>query len=213
MAGAGQARVLVLAVWTTPSSRCRLRAWRARTSRSCRWWRGHDLTHWHQLRDLGVQRVQRELFESSLHSAHTVLELMGLTAADASVPTQRFARTTSPCRTACTRTTTTAPSWYAAREGRLQLAEQMARNARKTERQAQPTAPPPGQAAQTPSHPPSVAPADGLRLPLQISGKMASSAGAACASSYTLIVLTVLKSTAPHENPVPTPACRPPALA
>lgn len=39
--------------------------------------RARDVTHWNQLRDRGVTRVQRELFESSLLSAHSVLELMG----------------------------------------------------------------------------------------------------------------------------------------
>ena len=39
--------------------------------------RARDVTHWNQLRDKGVQLVERELFESSLRSARTVLELLG----------------------------------------------------------------------------------------------------------------------------------------
>jgi glutathione-regulated potassium-efflux system ancillary protein KefC len=39
--------------------------------------RARDVTHWNQLRDRGVMLVQRELFESSLLSARSVLELMG----------------------------------------------------------------------------------------------------------------------------------------
>ncbi|MCF8168416.1 MAG: glutathione-regulated potassium-efflux system protein KefC [Rhodoferax sp.] len=39
--------------------------------------RARDVTHWNQLRDRGVMRVQRELFESSLLSAHSVLDLLG----------------------------------------------------------------------------------------------------------------------------------------
>lgn len=39
--------------------------------------RARDVTHWNQLRDRGVLRVERELFESSLRSARSVLELLG----------------------------------------------------------------------------------------------------------------------------------------
>lgn len=39
--------------------------------------RARDVTHWNALRDRGVMRVERELFESSLRSARTVLELLG----------------------------------------------------------------------------------------------------------------------------------------
>lgn len=41
--------------------------------------RARDVTHWHELRERGVQLVQRELFESSLRSARSVLELLGHT--------------------------------------------------------------------------------------------------------------------------------------
>jgi len=39
--------------------------------------RARDVTHWNQLRDRNVMLVQRELFESSLLSAKSVLELLG----------------------------------------------------------------------------------------------------------------------------------------
>ena len=39
--------------------------------------RARDVTHWNQLRDRNVMLVQRELFESSLLSARSVLELLG----------------------------------------------------------------------------------------------------------------------------------------
>ena len=39
--------------------------------------RARDVTHWNALRDRGVMRVERELFESSLRSARSVLELLG----------------------------------------------------------------------------------------------------------------------------------------
>jgi glutathione-regulated potassium-efflux system ancillary protein KefC len=41
--------------------------------------RARDVTHWNKLRDRGVMRVERELFESSLRSARSVLELRGQT--------------------------------------------------------------------------------------------------------------------------------------
>ena len=39
--------------------------------------RARDVTHWHELRERGVMRVQRELFESSLVSGASVLDLLG----------------------------------------------------------------------------------------------------------------------------------------
>ena len=39
--------------------------------------RARDVTHWHELRDRGVTRVQRELFESSLCSGASALEALG----------------------------------------------------------------------------------------------------------------------------------------
>ena len=52
--------------------------------------RARDLEHWYQLRDAGVPHVQRELFESSLVSAQTVLELLGDSPAQATHVVQRF---------------------------------------------------------------------------------------------------------------------------
>lgn len=52
--------------------------------------RARDVTHWNQLRDRGVTRVQRELFESSLLSAHSVLELMGQPTDAIQLTIQRF---------------------------------------------------------------------------------------------------------------------------
>lgn len=45
--------------------------------------RARDVPHWNALRDRGVMRVERELFDSSLRSARTVLELLGRQAQDA----------------------------------------------------------------------------------------------------------------------------------
>ena len=52
--------------------------------------RARDVTHWNQLRDRGVMRVERELFESSLRSARTVLELLGQSPDTAYQSAQRF---------------------------------------------------------------------------------------------------------------------------
>jgi len=52
--------------------------------------RARDVTHWNQLRDRHVMLVQRELFGSSLNSARSVLELLGLDADAASQSIGRF---------------------------------------------------------------------------------------------------------------------------
>jgi glutathione-regulated potassium-efflux system ancillary protein KefC len=52
--------------------------------------RARDATHWNKLRDRDVTLIQRELFESSLLSAGSVLELLGYAAPDASRIVQLF---------------------------------------------------------------------------------------------------------------------------
>ena len=52
--------------------------------------RVRDVTHWNQLRDRQVLRLERELFESSLNSAGSVLELLGRNATEAEASTTRF---------------------------------------------------------------------------------------------------------------------------
>ena len=52
--------------------------------------RARDVPHWYALRDRGVMRVERELFESSLRSAGSVLELLGQSPAAATLAAQRF---------------------------------------------------------------------------------------------------------------------------
>jgi glutathione-regulated potassium-efflux system ancillary protein KefC len=54
--------------------------------------RARDVTHWNQLRDKGVQLVERELFESSLRSARSVLELLGQSPHEARKTAMRFRR-------------------------------------------------------------------------------------------------------------------------
>ena len=52
--------------------------------------RARDVTHWNQLRDRGVTLVERELFEASLKSARSVLELLGQSPETARVSAMRF---------------------------------------------------------------------------------------------------------------------------
>ena len=52
--------------------------------------RARDVTHWNQLRDRGVTLVERELFESSLRSGRTVLELLGHSPHEARQSAMRF---------------------------------------------------------------------------------------------------------------------------
>ncbi|MCX7257171.1 MAG: glutathione-regulated potassium-efflux system protein KefC [Polaromonas sp.] len=52
--------------------------------------RARDVAHWGALRDRGVLRVERELFESSLRNARNVLELLGQTPDTALQAAERF---------------------------------------------------------------------------------------------------------------------------
>ncbi len=89
-AGAAQARVLVLAVDNVEQSLKIVDLARAHFPQLEIVARARDVTHWNQLRDRAVMLVQRELFESSLLSARSVLELMGQTPEAAVSITQRF---------------------------------------------------------------------------------------------------------------------------
>ncbi len=52
--------------------------------------RARDVTHWNRLRDRNVMLVQREMFESSLRSGRSVLELLGHSPQDADTSARRF---------------------------------------------------------------------------------------------------------------------------
>ena len=100
--------------------------------------RARDLTHWNELRDLGVTLVQRELFESSLASARTVLELMGQSPTLAQEMTRRFREhNIALADRMYPHHKDRAKMVAVAREGRAQLAEQMAKERQEhTEREA-----------------------------------------------------------------------------
>jgi len=76
-AGAGHAKILVVAVDDVEQSLEIVDLAREHFPALQIVARARDVTHWNQLRDRGVMLVQRELFESSLQSARSVLELMG----------------------------------------------------------------------------------------------------------------------------------------
>src|SRR4051812_8360338 len=54
--------------------------------------RARDVPHWNDLRDRGLTRVDRELFESSLRTGRRVLELLGQTPYEARRQAMRFRR-------------------------------------------------------------------------------------------------------------------------
>jgi glutathione-regulated potassium-efflux system ancillary protein KefC len=54
--------------------------------------RAKDVTHWNKLRDRDVLRVEREVFEASLRSARTVLEILGVAPGEARRQAMRFRR-------------------------------------------------------------------------------------------------------------------------
>ena len=77
-AGAAQARVLVVAVDTPEQSLKIVQLARKHFPHLEIVARARDITHWNQLRELGVMHIERELFESSLASARSTLHLLGL---------------------------------------------------------------------------------------------------------------------------------------
>ena len=90
IAGAAKARVLVIAVDSTEQSIKIASQVRKHFPNLQIVARSRDLNHWFRLRDLGVEHAQREVFESSLVSAQSVLELIGQSPADARHMTARF---------------------------------------------------------------------------------------------------------------------------
>ncbi|TFZ03676.1 glutathione-regulated potassium-efflux system protein KefC [Ramlibacter humi] len=92
IAGAGTAKVLVVAVDDTEQSLRIVDLAREHFAHLQLVVRARDVTHWNQLRDRGVTNVERELFEASLRSARSVLELLGQTPSEARGVAMRFRR-------------------------------------------------------------------------------------------------------------------------
>ena len=90
--------------------------------------RARDATHWNKLRDRDVTLIQRELFESSLQSASSVLELLGYAAPDASRIVQLFRKHNFDLLEQMhPHYRDRAKVISTVKQGRAQLAEQMAR--------------------------------------------------------------------------------------
>ncbi|HEY8359971.1 MAG TPA: NAD-binding protein, partial [Ramlibacter sp.] len=91
-AGAAAARVLVIAVDDKEQSLRIVDVAREHFPHLQLVARARDVTHWNALRERGVMNVQRELFESSLRSGRTVLELLGEAPHEARRQAMRFRR-------------------------------------------------------------------------------------------------------------------------
>jgi glutathione-regulated potassium-efflux system ancillary protein KefC len=91
-AGAQTAKVLVVAVDDVDQSLKIIDVAREHFPRLEIVARARDVTHWNELRDRGIARVERELFEASLRSGRDVLELLGFAPHEARVQAMRFRR-------------------------------------------------------------------------------------------------------------------------
>jgi glutathione-regulated potassium-efflux system ancillary protein KefC len=92
MAGAATARVLVIAVDDVDQSLRIVKLAREHFPHLELVARARDVNHWNSLRDAGVMRVEREVFESSLRSGRTVLEVLGADPFEARKQALRFRR-------------------------------------------------------------------------------------------------------------------------
>jgi glutathione-regulated potassium-efflux system ancillary protein KefC len=89
-AGAASARILVVAVDDVEQSLAIVDLAKEHFAQLSIVARARDVTHWNALRDRGVTCVERELFESSLRSARSVLELLGQPPHEARQGAMRF---------------------------------------------------------------------------------------------------------------------------
>ena len=89
-AGAAKARILMVAVDSVEQSIQIVDLAREHFPQLQIVARANDVTHWTQLRDRGVMLVERELFESSIKSARSILELLGQSPHEARQHAMRF---------------------------------------------------------------------------------------------------------------------------
>lgn len=90
IAGADQARVLVIAVNSVDASLAIVDLAEQHFPHLQLVVRARDVAHWNALRARGVQRIEREMFEGSLKSSLSVLELLGQTPQEAHRAVNRF---------------------------------------------------------------------------------------------------------------------------
>ena len=137
-AGAAQAKILVLAVDDMAQSLQIVDMVKQHFPQLQIVARARDVTHWYALRDRGVMRVERELFESSLRSARNVLELLGQPPQAAEQAAERFRQHNLALFEQMYPHHTDREKVIAvARQGRLQLEAQMAKE-REQQAQRQP---------------------------------------------------------------------------
>jgi glutathione-regulated potassium-efflux system ancillary protein KefC len=126
-AGAATARILVLAVDDKEQSLKIVDIAREHFPNLQIVARARDVTHWNELRDRGVMLVERELFESSLRSGRSVLELLGHSPHEARQTAMRFRRhNLALFEEMYPHRKDRAKLIAVARQGRAQLEEQMA---------------------------------------------------------------------------------------
>lgn len=145
-AGAAKAKVLVVAVDDKDQSLRIVELAREHFPHLELVARARDVTHWNALRDRGVVRVEREVFESSLRSGRTVLEVLGFPPHEAREHAMRFRRhNLALFERMYPHHKDRAKLIAVVKEGRQQLEEQMARErAEREERRRQGQARPPG---------------------------------------------------------------------
>ena len=144
-AGAASARVLVVAVDDPGQSLAIVRLAQEHFPQLEIVARARDVTHWNELRDLGVMRVERELFESSLRSARTVLEVLGYAPSEARRQTFNFRRhNIALFETMYPHHKDRAKVIAVIKQGRAQLEEQMASERAARDAQLQRSGRPPG---------------------------------------------------------------------
>nr|WP_315464795.1 glutathione-regulated potassium-efflux system protein KefC [uncultured Rhodoferax sp.] len=101
--------------------------------------RARDVTHWNQLRERNVTLVERELFESSLRSARSVLEVLGQPAHTARQSAMRFRQHNLQLFEKLRPHFKDRSNLIAAvKQGRQQLEEQMAQERAEREKQRRP---------------------------------------------------------------------------
>lgn len=151
IAGAAQARILVIAVDDTSQSVKIAALARAHFPQLKIVARARNISHWNALRDLGVEHVERELFESSLKTARTVLELMGLPAQEAQRVADRFRQHNIDLANRMYPHHKNQEKFIAvARQGRQQLVEQMAKERQEAASAAADAGPPADAAGHAP---------------------------------------------------------------
>jgi glutathione-regulated potassium-efflux system ancillary protein KefC len=135
-AGAATAKILVIAVDDTQQSLSIVRLAQEHFPHLEIVARARDVTHWNELRDLGVTRVEREVFESSLRSGRTVLEVLGYEPSEARRQALRFRRhNIALFETMYPHHKDRAKVIAVIKQGRAQLEEQMARERAEHEEQ------------------------------------------------------------------------------